>query len=49
MNYYKILGIKKGSSKEEIRRAYLKLALLNHPDRHIDNKDIYTEKFQKIS
>ena len=49
MNYYKILGIKKGSSKEEIRRAYLKSALLNHPDRHIDNKDFYTEKFQKIS
>ena len=48
MNYYKILGVKKGDSREDIRKAYLKLALQNHPDRHVDNNKYYTDKFQEI-
>jgi len=32
-NYYEILGIKKGSSKEEIKKAFHKLAHQHHPDK----------------
>lgn len=32
--YYKILGVSESASREEIRKAYLRLALKWHPDRH---------------
>jgi len=33
-DYYKILGIPKGSTEEAIKKAYKKEALKHHPDRH---------------
>lgn len=33
-DYYKILGIDKNASEDEIKKAYRKRALLHHPDRH---------------
>ncbi|KAK7112781.1 dnaJ homolog subfamily C member 7-like [Littorina saxatilis] len=33
-DYYKILGVKKGASEDEIKKAYKKRALIHHPDRH---------------
>jgi molecular chaperone DnaJ len=33
-DYYEILGLKKGASKDEIKRAYRKLAAKYHPDKH---------------
>lgn len=32
-NYYEILGLKKGASKEEVKRAFHKLAHQHHPDK----------------
>lgn len=33
-DYYKILGVTKGASIDEIKKAYRKRALVHHPDRH---------------
>ncbi|XP_013374741.1 PREDICTED: dnaJ homolog subfamily C member 7 isoform X3 [Chinchilla lanigera] len=33
-DYYKILGVDKNASEDEIKRAYRKRALMHHPDRH---------------
>ncbi|OQR78816.1 dnaJsubfamily C member 7-like [Tropilaelaps mercedesae] len=33
-NYYKILGINKNASLDDIKKAYKKAALKHHPDRH---------------
>ncbi len=47
-NYYEILGVPKNASKEEIRKAYKKLAMKHHPDHNADNPDS-EGKFKEIS
>ncbi|KAJ6741584.1 CO-CHAPERONE PROTEIN DJLA [Salix viminalis] len=34
MDYYKVLGINRTATKEEIKEAYRRLALEFHPDKH---------------
>ncbi|PKP58064.1 MAG: hypothetical protein CVT89_03465 [Candidatus Altiarchaeales archaeon HGW-Altiarchaeales-2] len=47
-NYYKILGISRNATKDDIKQAYRKLAMLYHPDRaSADMKKINEEKFRK--
>lgn len=46
-DYYKILGVNKTASKEEIRSAYKKLAKQYHPD--INKEAGSSEKFKEIS
>ncbi|XP_055298349.1 dnaJ homolog subfamily C member 7-like isoform X2 [Sitodiplosis mosellana] len=52
-NYYDILDVPKNATQGEIRRAYLKLAQIHHPDKHSDasndDKVEQQEVFKKIN
>ena len=48
-DYYEILGVPRNATKEEIKRAYRRLALKYHPDKNPDNRKEAEEKFKEIS
>lgn len=51
IDYYKVLGISRNATKEEIKRAYRTLAKEYHPDKYVNNPlaKLAEEKFKEIN
>lgn len=47
-DYYKTLGVSNNADKEELKKAYRKLAMQYHPDRNPDDKEA-EKKFKEVS
>ena len=47
-DYYEVLGVNKSTPKEDLKKAYRKLAMKYHPDRNPDD-EAASEKFKELS
>jgi len=49
VDYYTILGITKTASKDDVKKAYKKLAKKWHPDKNPNSQEEATRKFKEVS
>lgn len=48
-DYYEVLGLTKGATQVDIKKAYKKLAVKWHPDKNPNNKEEAVQKFREIT
>ena len=48
-DFYADLGVGKGASDAELKKAYRKLAMKHHPDKNPENRQRAEAKFKRIS
>uniref|UniRef100_A0A453EJV0 J domain-containing protein n=1 Tax=Aegilops tauschii subsp. strangulata TaxID=200361 RepID=A0A453EJV0_AEGTS len=49
VDYYKVLGVNRGASDDDLKKAYRKLAMRWHPDKNPTTKKEAEAKFKQIS
>ncbi|XP_009569608.2 dnaJ homolog subfamily B member 8 [Cuculus canorus] len=49
MGYYKVFGLPKSASQDDVKKSYHKLALKWHPDKNPSNKEEAEKKFKAIT
>ncbi len=47
-DFYKLLGVERNASDEEIKKSYRKMAMKFHPDRNKDDPETAEAKFKQI-